>query len=124
MSPDTEPMDQMETCGCRLIHHDRVARARAADIPVKHLTAMTNIFKAMGDPTRLRILHALRDGEMCVCDLAALAEVSESAVSHQLRRLRDLNLVTPRRAGQILFYSLNDEHVEILLRICREHVEH
>ena len=117
-------MEEMETCGCRLIHHQRVAQARDQDIPQKDLTAMTNIFKAMGDPTRLRILHALREGEMCVCDLAALSEVSESAVSHQLRRLRDLSLVTPRRQGQMLFYSLNDEHVATLLQVCREHVEH
>jgi ArsR family transcriptional regulator, lead/cadmium/zinc/bismuth-responsive transcriptional repressor len=117
-------LDEMETCGCRLIHHERVAQARAKDIPARALSAMTNIFKAMGDPTRLRILHALLDGEMCVCDLAALAGVSESAVSHQLRRLRDLNLVSPRRQGQMLFYSLNDQHVELLLQVCREHVEH
>ena len=74
-------------------------------------------YKIMGDPTRLRIILALRGGEMCVCDIAAFLGLSESAVSHQLRRLRELALVSSRRDGQILYYSLDDAHVMDLVSV-------
>ena len=77
----------------------------------------------MGDPTRLKIILALRGGEMCVCDLAAHLTLSESAVSHQIRRLRDLALVKSRRDGQIIYYSLDDEHVTKLLEVGLAHVK-
>ena len=83
---------------------------------------MTRTFKAMGDPTRLKILWALELGEMCVCDLAALLEITESAISHQLRILRHLDLVTNRREGTILYYRLNDHHVSQLINLALEHV--
>ena len=82
------------------------------------------MLKALGDPSRLRIVSALAGGEMCVCDLAAYTGLSESAVSHHLRRLRDLALVTTRREGQILYYSLDDEHVSGLVADILEHVHH
>jgi DNA-binding transcriptional ArsR family regulator len=124
MVPKTENQLDLETCGIRLIHLDRVKQARQQDLPDPKVMAMAHIFKAMGDPTRLRILSALGGGEMCVCDLAAFTGVSESAMSHQLRRLKDLGLVRPRREGQVLFYSLDDDHVAALLSVCQEHVEH
>jgi DNA-binding transcriptional ArsR family regulator len=77
----------------------------------------------MGDPTRLRIILALRGGEMCVCDIAAYVGLSESAVSHQLRWLRELSLVSPRRDGQILYYSLDDAHVMDLVTVGLNHIE-
>jgi DNA-binding transcriptional ArsR family regulator len=76
----------------------------------------------MGDPTRLKIVLALSGGEMCVCDLAAFIGLSESAISHQLRRLKDLALIKNRREGQVLYYSLDDEHVADLLDIGLEHI--
>jgi DNA-binding transcriptional ArsR family regulator len=79
-------------------------------------------FKVLGDPTRLKIFVALSGGEMCVCDLAACLGLSESAVSHQLRRMREQALVKPRREGQVLYYSLDDGHVAELLRLGFEHV--
>jgi DNA-binding transcriptional ArsR family regulator len=111
-----------ETCLCRIIHDDRVKKARRAALPPREQEKLANLFKAMGDPTRLRILLALEQGEMCVCDLAAYLEISESAVSHQLRMLRQLYLVANRREGPILYYSLNDEHIARLLAIGLEHV--
>jgi DNA-binding transcriptional ArsR family regulator len=83
---------------------------------------MAAIFKVLGDPTRLSIVSALRDGEMCVCDLAAFLKMTESAISHHLRRLRDLSLVKNRRDGQILYYSLDDDHVQTLVTMALDHV--
>jgi DNA-binding transcriptional ArsR family regulator len=80
------------------------------------------MFKLLGDPTRLKIVMTLRAMEMCVCDLAASLGLTESAISHQLRRLRDLALVKRRRDGQVLYYSLDDAHVSELLNIGNRHI--
>jgi DNA-binding transcriptional ArsR family regulator len=85
--------------------------------------AIAETFRVLGDPTRVRILDALADGELCVCDIAALAAISESAVSHQLRLLRGMRLVRPRRAGRQVFYSLDDQHIVQLLRLAVTHVQ-
>jgi ArsR family transcriptional regulator, lead/cadmium/zinc/bismuth-responsive transcriptional repressor len=106
----------------RIIHNDRIKQARRESIAEIHLLKLASIFKLLGDPTRLRIVTALQGGEMCVCDLAAYLNLTESAVSHQLRRLRELNLIKNRRQGQILFYSLDDKHIEDLLKTGFEHV--
>lgn len=113
-----------DLCQVRVVHDDRVRRARREEPPRERLERLTALFKALGDPTRLAILTALMGGEMCVCDLAAYLGISESATSHQLRRLRDLFLVRNRRDGQILFYSLDDQHVADLISQSLEHVSH
>lgn len=87
------------------------------------VSALSEIFKALGDPTRVRILDAVYRAELCVGDLAELLGLSESAVSHQLRLLRGLRLVRPRRAGQQIFYSLDDHHIVRLFAQGLEHVE-
>jgi DNA-binding transcriptional ArsR family regulator len=79
-------------------------------------------FKVLGDPTRLKIVVALAGGEMCVCDLAAFLGLTESAISHQLRRFKDLALVKSRREGQVIYYSLDDAHVAELLNVGIAHV--
>jgi len=112
-----------ETCDVRVVHLERVARARNEAIAEKALERLALTFKIMGDPTRLKIILALRGGEMCVCDIAAFVGLSESAVSHQLRRLRELALVSPRRDGQILYYSLDDAHVLDLVSVGLNHIE-
>ncbi|MFZ0450047.1 MAG: metalloregulator ArsR/SmtB family transcription factor [Desulfatiglandaceae bacterium] len=111
-----------ELCGIRCVHTERVDRARAESIPQREVERLALTYKILGDPTRLRIVIALGSGEMCVCDLAAFIGVTESAVSHQLRRLRDLALVRCRRDGQILYYSLDDDHVADLLQVGLEHI--
>ncbi|BBO67768.1 transcriptional regulator [Desulfosarcina alkanivorans] len=111
-----------EVCDVRVVHLERVARARAEAIGEADLERLALTYKIMGDPTRLRIILALRGGEMCVCDIAAYLGLSESAVSHQLRRLRELSLVSPRRDGQILYYSLDDAHVMDLVRVGLDHI--
>ncbi len=103
--------DQEDQCQCRCIHQDEVDKARDHALPEADNQKLATIFKVMGDPNRLKILWALAENEMCVCDLAMLVEVSESAVSHQLRQLRQLQLVRNRRAGPILYYSLVDDTI-------------
>lgn len=87
-----------------------------------HLVAET--FQALGDLTRLKILYALVKSEVCVRDLAILVGVSESAISHQLRTLRDRRLVTQRRQGNIIYYSLNDNHLAALFQEAEYHADH
>jgi DNA-binding transcriptional ArsR family regulator len=111
-----------ETCGARVVHLERVTRARAETISAREMDRLALTFKIMGDPTRLNIIMALRGGEMCVCDIAAFLGISESAVSHQLRRLRELCLVRSRRDGQVLYYTLDDDHVLDLVNVGLEHV--
>ena len=101
---------------------DRVALSRERAIPDHKIERLASMFKVLGDPTRLKIVMTLRAMEMCVCDLAASLGLTESAVSHQLRRLRDLALVKRRREGQVLYYSLDDAHVSELLNIGNRHV--
>lgn len=111
-----------EICDVRVVHLDKIAQARTEAVPENRLERMAMTYKMLGDPTRLKILMALRSGEMCVCDLAAFTDLTESAVSHQLRRLRDLSLVKRRRDGQVLYYSLDDHHVTDLVEIGLLHV--
>jgi DNA-binding transcriptional ArsR family regulator len=85
--------------------------------------AVADVFKLLGDPTRVRIVDALSHGERCVCDLAALVGISESALSHQLRLLRAARLVRVRRTGRLAYYTLDDHHVIGLLHDMRKHVE-
>ena len=109
-------------CEFRVIHMDRVGLARESAIPTAELDRLVSTYKVLGDSTRLKIVMALRDVEMCVCDLAAFLGISASAVSHQLRRLKDLALVKSRRDGQVIYYSLDDDHVNGLLNLGIEHV--
>lgn len=116
------PKSTQEHCKTRVIHQDRVDRALKNLIDTQKLYSLSAIFKALGDPTRLKIIMALLNGEMCVCDLAAFLNVTESAVSHQLRKLRDLSLVRPRRSGQVLYYNLDDDHVGQLVNVGLTHI--
>jgi DNA-binding transcriptional ArsR family regulator len=85
---------------------------------------LAETFKALADPTRVRIMHALSHAELCVGDLAAVLEMTESAVSHQLRLLRGLRVVRSRRDGRLIFYALDDEHVSRLFQLSLEHLGH
>ena len=85
--------------------------------------ALADTFRVLGDPTRVRILDALSSGELCVCDIASLVGISESAASHQLRLLRGMRLVRPRRAGRLVYYAVDDQHILELLAQALTHVE-
>ena len=115
-------MRAAELCETRIIHREKIDQAVSDALIQEEVEGVTRIFKAMGDPTRLRTLWALSKGEMCVCDLSVLLGVTESAVSHQLRILRHLDLVVNRREGTVLYYRLNDDHVSSLIILALEHV--
>jgi ArsR family transcriptional regulator, lead/cadmium/zinc/bismuth-responsive transcriptional repressor len=110
---------------CDVFHADaaRVAEVRAAQPDASTVERLAEIFKTLGDPTRVRLLSALAAAELCVCDLATLLTLSESAISHQLRLLRSLRLVRARRDGRMVFYRLDDDHIVRLLAQGREHAE-
>ena len=105
--------------------HDlaQLERIRTMMLSGQSLQSVAEVFKLLGDPTRVKILDALSHGERCVCDIATLVEISESAVSHQLRLLRTARLVKVRRVGRLAFYDLDDHHVIGLLHDTRKHVE-
>ena len=112
-----------EVCDLVQIDLARVRKIRAALVAPDAVAGLADTFRALGDPTRVRILDALSHGELCVCDLAAVLRVSQSAVSHQLRLLRGMRLVRPRRDGRVVFYALDDQHIMALFRQTLQHVE-
>jgi DNA-binding transcriptional ArsR family regulator len=106
------------------LKEERVHAAMSALVEPQTATRLAETFKALSDPTRIRIVSLLIGSELCVCDLAAALGMSQSAVSHQLRILRDRRLVSWRRDGRQIFYALDDEHVAHLFRRSLEHVTH
>ncbi len=115
--------NQDEACDVIRIDLTRVRRLRASLVGAESVGGLAETFRALGDPTRVRILDVLSHGELCVCDLAAVLSLSQSAVSHQLRLLRSLRLVRARREGRMVFYALDDRHVVDLLQQGLRHVE-
>lgn len=110
-------------CTATVVDSQAVERVRAALAADRRVELTTAIFSALSDPTRFRILDALSHEELCVCDLAQIAGISQSGVSHQLRVLRDRGLVTSRRDGQRAVYRLADEHVRTLIGVGLEHAD-
>jgi DNA-binding transcriptional ArsR family regulator len=104
------------------IHRDSVNIARKALHDNRTLVTLSDIFKVLGDPTRLKICLALSRHELCVTDIAGLLGLSESAVSHQLRLMKAMRLVTYRKEGKMTYYMLDDDHIEELLRLSLRHV--
>lgn len=102
----------IEKCDCDMIHEDVVNEVRAKMPQEETLYDLAELFKVFGDSTRIKILWALDESEMCVCDIAVLLNMTQSAISHQLRVLKQANLVRSRREGKVVYYSLNDDHVK------------
>jgi ArsR family transcriptional regulator, lead/cadmium/zinc/bismuth-responsive transcriptional repressor len=111
-------------CEDRLIHREQVLHSQENLIDGLTATYLASTFQALSDPTRIRIVSALSTSELCVCDLAALLAMSQSAVSHQLRSLRDLRLVKSRRQGREIIYTLDDEHIRELYLLGLNHIQH
>ena len=109
-------------CESEVIHEEAVAEVRGKLSGSKEYVRLAELLKLFGDPTRAKLLHALDLHELCVCDLAALLSVTKSAVSHQLKALRLANLVKSRREGQVVYYSLADDHVRAILEMGFEHI--
>ncbi|KIL42552.1 ArsR family transcriptional regulator [Gordoniibacillus kamchatkensis] len=93
-------------------------------IPDSTASGLADIFKALGDPTRVKIIYALAQKELCVHDLTQVLDMGQSAISHQLRYLRNLRIVKRRKEGKTVFYSLDDEHVEQIFHQMLQHVKH
>ena len=111
-----------ELCSINDVDQNAVTMVQKNALPIRIIDRVSRLFSALADPTRVKILHALTiTEELCVCDLAAIAELSVSAVSHQLRLLRDRDLVNARRDGRMVYYSLADDHVRVLMGNGIEH---
>jgi len=105
-------MQPIERCDCDVIHDVVVNQVKGKMPQEETLYDLAELFKVFGDSTRIKILWALDEAEMCVCDIAFLLNMTQSAISHQLRVLKQANLVKNRKDGKIVFYSLEDEHVK------------
>ena len=114
--------EPLSTPTASFVHRESVHAARKAIPEDDLLMGLSEIFKILGDPTRLKICLALAKRELCVSDIAGLLSLSESAVSHQLRMMKTLRLVTYRKEGKMTYYMLDDQHVEDLIRLGVRHV--
>ena len=114
--------DLLPVCDCEEVHADAVAKRRAQMPDIEQLYDLADFFKLFGDSTRLNILFAIDGDPLCVCDIAELLGMTRSAVSHQLRILRDSRLIVCRRSGKNVFYSLADDHVREIIETALEHL--
>ena len=117
-----ETQETMEICSARIIHRETLAAVQAAMPGDTRICDLADFFKIFGDRTRISILWALSESEMCVCDLCALLDMKQSAVSHQLKLLKHSRIVKHRREGKVVYYSLNDEHIRRVLNTGLQHV--
>lgn len=101
-----------ETCSCTIIHEDVVNKVSKEMVEEDLASSLAEFFKVFGDATRIKILNALFSSEMCVCDISALLSMNQSAISHQLRTLKQARLIKNRRDGKVVYYALDDEHIK------------
>ncbi len=110
-------------CDCEVIHQDVVEKVRSEMLDDDSLINMADFYKALSDSTRIKIINSLYISEMCVCDISVLLNMTKSAISHQLKNLKELNLIKSRKQGKEVYYSLADRHVGIVFEITKEHVQ-
>ncbi len=108
-------------CDCNIIHGDFVERAKGGMPEEEVLLFMADFYKALSDSTRIKIISLLDLGELCVCDISAVLNMTKSAVSHQLQNLKEMNLIKSRKKGKEVWYSLADRHVKEVFEISKEH---
>ena len=113
---------EVECCDFTHVHKDTVAKVRSCITAEEELAELAGFFKVFGDVTRIKILCVLLQSEMCVCDLAQTLNMTQSAISHQLRMLKQMKLVTNRREGKTVFYSLADGHIKSIVNQGMEHI--
>ena len=123
MAAERNTNDAVETCITKGIHRDIIRTVKRYMPDPIALYDVADLFKLFGDSTRLGILWALSESEMCVCDLCALLKMKQPAVSHQLKNLKQSRVVKARRDGKIVYYSLEDEHIRRLLNLGMEHIQ-
>lgn len=112
-----------ESCTCAVIHEDVVSAVREQMPEEETLYDLAELFKVFGDTTRIKILCALFEAEMCVCDIATLLNMNQSAISHQLRVLKQARLVKYRKDGKVVYYSLDDDHIKQIFDLGLMHIE-
>lgn len=110
-------------CDCEVIHQDVVEKVKSEMLDDDSLINMADFYKALSDSTRIKIINSLYISEMCVCDISVLLNMTKSAISHQLKNLKELNLIKSRKQGKEVYYSLADRHVGIVFEITKEHVQ-
>ncbi|MBZ4663451.1 MAG: helix-turn-helix transcriptional regulator [Caloramator sp.] len=113
---------KIDICSCNVIHQEVVNEVKNNMPEEELLFDLAEFFKVFGDSTRIKIMYALFEHEMCVCDIAALLNMSQSAVSHQLRVLKQARLVKYRKEGKVVYYSLDDEHIKDIVKEGLEHI--
>lgn len=111
-------------CECNNIDKETLSKVKELMLDDQEFDYMGELFKSFGDPTRLKILYALSKEELCVHDIADLLDMTQSAISHQLRVLRNVRLVKNNKVGKTVYYSLDDDHVSRILEQGIEHIEH
>lgn len=116
-------LGDVDRCDVEEVHQDKVCRVQAGMPGEDELADLAEVFKVFGDSTRIKILFALFGEDICVCDLAQVLGMTQSAVSHQLRILRQARLISSRREGRQVIYSLADDHVRTIIGMGREHIE-
>jgi DNA-binding transcriptional ArsR family regulator len=117
-----DPSD-LDACAVRQVDAERVTQGRALLLDDQVYDDTAAIFRALGDPSRAKIVYSLLQQELCVCDLAAVCELSESSTSQHLRVLRGLRVVRLRRDGRMSYYSIDDDHIRVLLGVCLNHLQ-
>lgn len=117
-------MDSHNFCNCTVIHEEIVTAVKEHLLPDDTAKRTAALFKVLGDPTRVRILQLLSLKEMCVCDISAALDMSHSSISHQLNTLRTNRLVRNRKAGKVVYYALDDQHVLNILNQGIDHISH
>lgn len=111
-------------CDCSAVHQDLVAQTLARMPEEEMLRRAADFYKILGDPTRCKLICALLQQELCVCDLANVLSMTKSSISHQLAKMRAMGVVKCRRAGKSVYYSLDDDHVGDIFRITMTHIAH
>ena len=114
--------NKSESCSCNVIHKEVVENVKNKVPKEETLYDLAELFKVFGDSTRIKIICSLFESEMCVCDLSVLLNISQSAISHQLRVLKSARLVKLRRAGKVIYYSLDDEHIKQIFDAGLHHI--
>ena len=111
-------------CDCNIIHENKVKESKKNMLKLKTIEDMSNFFKILGEPTRIKILNTLDNNEMCVCDIANVLNMTKSSISHQLSFLKQNNIVKCNRVGKEVYYSLDDEHVKEVFEVAISHIKH
>jgi DNA-binding transcriptional ArsR family regulator len=124
MKCDREEVTVIKICDCDTIHPEKVEQAKEYLLEESVYNDLSLFYKAFGDYNRLRMLSVLRETELCVCDLANLLDMTQSAISHQLRLLKQAKLVKYRKEGKVVYYSLDDEHVNEVFSVGLHHILH